>query len=162
MKKCWVFSNREFNAIMERNNINDYNIPEDYAFISIGDPGYNEDDRSIGLFHWFSKNSDRVINLDFYDITDYSLPGSSVFGMTDSQALELYKFIEKNKGKNFFIHCAAGVSRSQGVAKYILDTYPEFYSWEESIRKDNPCEFPNFHVVSLLKHIYFNENINNS
>ena len=43
-------------------------------------------------------------------------------------------------------------------AGLITDTYFDIYP-KESLRIENPCEFPNFHVVSLLKHIYFNKHL---
>lgn len=159
MLKCHVFSNIEFNRIMKTNGWNDYNLPDNVACISICDPDY--EDSEFGC-HWFSNNTDRVLNLDFYDILEYKLKDrTEIYGLTDEQAHILYEFIKKNVGKDFYIHCAAGVSRSQGVARYIVDTYPEYYS-NESLRKENPCEFPNIHVVSLLKHLYYDENFNNS
>lgn len=135
--------------------------PADCAFISICDPGY--EDRELGLYHYF-KDSENVINLDFYDIEDYFLPGNGkvkVNGMSDEQARKLYEFIKRNLGKDFYIHCAAGISRSQGVAKFITDIYFDLYP-KDSMRKENPCDFPNLHVVSLLKHIYYDEVTDNT
>lgn len=155
MLKVSVFSNVEFNSIMQANHWDDDNLPDDIAFISICDPGYEEPE--LGLFHWFKKDSDSVINLDFYDIESYFLPGNGkvrVNGLSDEQAESLLNFIEKNLGKNFYIHCAAGVSRSQGVAKFITDIYNELYP-KSSLREDNPCYFPNPHVVSVLKHLWY-------
>lgn len=157
MKKCWVYNNFDFNFLMAQNNWNDNNIPDNCAFISICEPNYQ--DEKLGLYHWFSKNRDNIINLDFYDIDSYKLSeNESIKGLSDKQAEELYQFIENNLGKDFYIHCAAGMSRSQGVAKYITDTYFDIYP-KESLRIENPCEFPNLHVVSLLKHIYFNKHL---
>lgn len=40
--------------------------------------------------------------------------------ITYDQAEKLVKFIRKHWGKNFIIHCDAGVSRSQQIASFIL------------------------------------------
>lgn len=154
MRKCWVFSNQEFNKLMKDNGWTDGNTPDNAAFISICDPFGEEPE--FGLYHWFRQDADNVINLDFADIESYTL--GKIPGMSELQAKQLYEFINRNLGKDFYIHCAAGVSRSQGVAKYIVDTFPDLYPREESLRKENPCEFPNIHVSCLLKH----ENFNNS
>lgn len=146
----------EFNHVMRTKGWDDDNLPNDVAFISICDPCY--EDKSLDLYHWFKHNSDTVINLDFHDIESYALPGDGrVKGMSDEQAKSLFEFIKRNLGKHFFIHCAAGVSRSQGVAKFITDIYHDLYPKETALREDNPCDFPNLHVVSLLKHLYFDE-----
>ena len=52
-------------------------------------------------------------------------------------------------GKDFWIHCRAGQSRSQGIVRYILDCYPDIV-WKT--RLDNPCETPpNIDVVAKLE-----------
>lgn len=145
MKKVFCYSYCEFCKLMEDNGWNDNNLPTDIAFISIGS-GRPKDNEP----HYFKENHDNVINLDFDDITDYTLEGwIGVKGMSDEQAQELLEFIENNVGKHFYVHCSAGVSRSQAVCRFIVDTYDEYC--EESLRKDNPCLYPNVHVLSLLR-----------
>lgn len=51
-----------------------------------------------------------------------------------------------------YIHCAVGASRSQGVVRYILDTYGHEYDIKTN--PDNPCLTPNSHVVMMLKRAY--------
>lgn len=48
-------------------------------------------------------------------------------------------------------------SRSQAVARYILDMYGEEYGYneKESCRKDNPCKTPNINVLTKLKRTYY-------
>lgn len=57
--------------------------------------------------------------------------------------------------RTFVIHCSAGISRSQGIVRFILDTYSDRY--DIVTRPDNPCITPNVHVVRMLKRIYRNE-----
>lgn len=68
-----------------------------------------------------------------------------------NQARDIVRFIEKHKDCDFYIHCSAGVSRSQGVVRYVLDTYGpnEFVT-----NPDNPCICPNVHVTRMLKRAY--------
>lgn len=75
------------------------------------------------------------------------------------EAFALVKWID-NRIKHddtIYIHCAAGVSRSQGIVRYILDTYGDEY--EIKTNPNNPCLTPNIHVVLMLKracrHMYY-------
>jgi len=56
---------------------------------------------------------DDVLQINFWDI-------ENEFGnykpITKEQGLEMREFITKNKDKRFLVHCAAGQSRSAGVA----------------------------------------------
>ena len=74
--------------------------------------------------------------------------------MDYEEAFALVEWIERRIRKNetFYIHCAAGVSRSQGVVKYILDTYGNDYDIKTN--PNNPCIAPNVHVVMMLKRAY--------
>ena len=49
---------------------------------------------------------------------------------------------------NFYVHCAAGLSRSQAVVRYILDTYTDCL-WKT--RAYNPCNYYNNHMLIMLK-----------
>lgn len=75
--------------------------------------------------------------------------------MNCEEAFYLMQFIEEkilnNKVSDIYVHCGAGVSRSQAVVRYILDTYFN-YNW--TIRKNNPPQTPNVHVLSMLKRAY--------
>ena len=79
---------------------------------------------------------------------------SNVHGMSDEDAKRLFEFLEKNIGKNVMVHCSAGISRSQGVVRYLLDMYQEYYKVSDTNLK-NPCKLPNGHVVCLLKREYY-------
>ncbi len=53
-----------------------------------------------------------------------------------------------NGHDNFYVHCAAGISRSQAIVRYILDTYIDIH-WKT--RKNNPCTYYNNHMLLMLK-----------
>lgn len=137
----------------------DGNLPSDWIFISIGE--YMSCEREP---HPLEEN-DQVINLNFDDISGYRPWDANpefgwteeykelykyTYGMNDKDTERLFSFLQKNIGKNVMIHCSAGISRSQGVVKFLLDCYPDIYK-EENTNKDNPCRHPNLHVTSLLK-----------
>ena len=54
--------------------------------------------------------------------------------------------------KTIYIHCAVGASRSQGVVRYIIDTYGNEY--DIRLNPDNPNNTYNPHVVMMLKRAY--------
>jgi len=54
--------------------------------------------------------------------------------------------------ETIYIHCAVGASRSQGVVRYIVDTYGREY--DIRLNPDNPNNTYNPHVVMMLKRAY--------
>ncbi len=160
-----VFSQNDFEKKLRDLGLNNSNVNEsDCAFIQIiGTPEcrqyYLNDDRR----HYFVNcDSPNVLNLEFDDIDGDSITwkGHIFKGINEEQAKQCVEFIEKNKGKNFFISCRAGKSRSQGVCRYILDMYGNEYGYDEtkSCRKDNPCLTPNIRVVTMLKREFYKLN----
>lgn len=92
----------------------------------------------------------KLENSYFNFISDMFDVNVELHAMNYEEAIKLCKFIDKNikEGNNIYVHCSAGASRSQGVVRYILDTYPEI---EWKTREENPCLTPNYHVVRMLK-----------
>lgn len=85
------------------------------------------------------KESSQVLNLDFDDlISDRVWKGHLFRTITEEQAKKTVEFIERNLGKYFVIHCKAGRSRSQGIAKFILNNYPDYYVECPINHWDNP------------------------
>lgn len=70
------------------------------------------------------------------------------------EAFELVKWIDWRikHDKTIYIHCAVGASRSQGVVRYIVDTYGHDY--DIKLNPDNPNNTYNPHVVMMLKRAY--------
>ena len=160
MPRLICCSHKEFNDIMEKNGWSDSNIPSDCAFISIiGTPECQKYYLKEDAPHWFkSEASGQVCNLEFDDIArdEFTWNGITFYGLSMEQAEKIVKFIDKNLGKNFYIHCRAGKSRSQGIVRYILDIYPDMYD-SSDCREDNPCLTPNMDVVIKLKRSMWNE-----
>lgn len=96
------------------------------------------------------QDDENLENSYFDFISDMFDVKVNIHAMNYKEAIRLCKFIDKNikAENNIYVHCSAGASRSQGVVRYILDTYPEI-DWK--IREGNPCLTPNYHVVRMLK-----------
>lgn len=140
-------------------------VPNDIAIISINN---SENCDVIDEYH-ICKDAPNVLNLNFDDIDPIALglPENSVsytyenlyeLGtyttvnfFTREMANKCVKFIEENKDKHFFIHCSAGISRSQAFVKYINNIYyeNEFYT-----NPNNPCMHPNGYVFQKLMQAY--------
>lgn len=134
---------------MASNGWDDNNLPNNAAFISILSP-----EEEYGEEHYFKENHDNVINIRCSDIDYYfyKAGGITYCGLSDEQAEELFNFIDRNQDKDFYIHCSAGISRSQGVVRFILDYYDNF---EEN--PNNPCLTPNSHITKLLTRCWINK-----
>ena len=137
MKRLNCYSHLDFDNLCRTNGWDDNNIPEDSAFISIIGTKECREEYEV---HWFKEDHDNVLNLEFDDISIEELTWNECkfTGITKEQAVRCVNFIDNNIGRNFYIHCKAGKSRSQGVVRFILDMYKEDYE----TRKNNPCVFP--------------------
>lgn len=149
-KKVFVLNAKQFAEVCEAIQINDRNVNDftDYAFVSILEPfnGFHD----CGYKHYFHDNHPNVINLEFYDVDEeFTHPnGFLMYPIDDLQADKLIDFIEANKGRNFYVHCDAGISRSQGVRRFLED----FYDYEY----DNPDKgCPNQTVYNTLKQAFY-------
>lgn len=152
MKKLYCFSRQEFNDFC--NDWTSENYPEHSAFISICNTQGGSDFMFVDeIEHHFKTETENIINLDFDDITEPEsyYNGKIDKGITEEDALRLAEFIEKNIDNDFYVHCEAGYSRSQGVVRYILDVYGE-ENFET--RRCNPCNTPNLFVTAMLKRAY--------
>ena len=145
-------------------------VPNDIAVISINN---SENCDVIDEYH-ICKDAPNVLNLDFDDIDPMHLDLdnnldkftykrnnkiNTVYFFTNSMAEKSIEFIERNKDKHFFIHCSAGISRSQAFVRFIENTY---YNKKFELNPLNPCRYPNGHVYSKLCEAYrIKNNINN-
>ena len=127
---------------------------------------FNLDINDVGPF-WFneyaSENYDK--SLEYFLKGDLKM-SNAYFNYIDSydtlihvmdyeEAFDLVKWIDKrihDFDNTIYIHCGAGASRSQGVVRYILDTYGD--EFDIKTRDSNPCLTPNVHVTMMLKRAY--------
>lgn len=96
-----------------------------------------------------------VLNLCFDDIDadelDVPIIGEGYLtakGISEEQAREIVDFVLLNKGKDFHVHCHAGVSRSGAVGEFIVDLLGLDYA---EFRAENPMIHPQPRVRSMLK-----------
>lgn len=158
MRKLWCYGKAEFDRTMASLGWHtEKDIKEAGAcIISIC---------SEGETHWFKENSGTVVlNLDFEDVeTDVidCKTGKTLYRtISDSQVDRAVDFLLDNLGKDIYVHCSAGVSRSQAFVRVILDMFPSWYT-SECCRPENPCEMPNYGVVCKLKRkLYERKDIN--
>ena len=77
-----------------------------------------------------------------------------VHALDYEEAFKLADWIEwrLKHDETIYIHCAVGASRSQGVVRYIVDTYGGEY--DIRLNPDNPNNTYNPHVVMMLKRAY--------
>lgn len=158
-----VYSHTNFDKMMNEIGVNDENVENKFGhlvFISIIGTDecqkyYLEEEEK----HWFKENHNNVLNLEFDDIPkDIVYEGHEFKTITDEQANILIKFIEDNLNKDFYVHCRAGKSRSQAVYKFMTDCYPQYFDFDKSGLKDNPCLTPNYGILSIIKHVFYEKN----
>ena len=111
-------------------------------------------DRYDELFDFFILNkSDKMTNED-NRFSHSETNGDILNALNYEQACCIVRFIDSHiqRGvESIYLHCSAGKSRSQGVVRYVLDSYPQ-YDWKTN--PDNPCLTPNYHVVRMLKRAF--------
>ena len=94
--KLWCTSFEGFRKLLNDNNWDDNNLPDNVAFISICDTEkINDESNYTYETHLLSDNHDNVINLDFDDIgDDIEYDGHTFKTMTMKQAERAVDFIE--------------------------------------------------------------------
>lgn len=99
----------------------------------------NKVNRSNAYFNYLDVLAD---SYDMYHAFDYE------------EAFKLVDWIDWRikYDDTIYIHCAAGISRSQGVVRYIVDTYKNDY--DIKLNPNNPNNTYNPHIVMMLKRAY--------
>ena len=152
--KIYCYSKKTFEKLCAARGWNDSNPPADTAVISICCKPEVVDNVLGGEDpHWFGKEHDNVLNVEFDDITEdvqhITDPGVgfTAYGLDPATARRMVAFIRDHRGMDFAVHCRAGKSRSQAVVRFIMDIYPEY----DETNPDNPCMFPNVHTLGKLR-----------
>ena len=80
-----------------------------------------------------------------------------VHALDYEEAFDLVRWINWRikEDDTIYIHCAVGASRSQGVVRYIIDTYKNDY--DIKLNPSNPNNTYNPHVVMMLKRAYMSK-----
>lgn len=162
MKQVYALSWHKFCATMEHTGVTDDNVEskDKTALIEI----MGEQDL-LSMPHHFKKDHPNVLRLLFDDVDEpykvfklgstgdepYEREFRMVVPMTKEQGQQILDFIKKNKDVgNFMVHCAAGVSRSAAVAKFIT----EYFGGEDKdFYKLNPYTHPNARILTILRNL---------
>lgn len=168
--KLWCVGFNEFEKLAKRNGWH-LEVPSNIAIISIN----NGKDAGTDTEYHICEDDVNVLNLNFDDVDPMALGLSddtetytyenkyapntftTIEFFTNDMAKRAVKFIEdviennKLDGVDFYIHCSAGISRSQAFVKYIKNVY-DFMDWETN--PNNPCLHPNGFVFQKLMQAY--------
>lgn len=168
--KLWCVGFNEFEKLAKRNGWY-LEVPSNIAIISIN----NGKDAGTDTEYHICEDDVNVLNLNFDDVDPMPLGLSddsetytyeneyakgtftTIEFFTNDMAKHAVKFIEdviennKLDGVDFYIHCSAGISRSQAFVKYIKNVY-DFIDWETN--PNNPCLHPNGFVFQKLMQAY--------
>lgn len=158
-KRAYALSYQQFKASLDYASITDDNVEskDKTALIEI----MGEQDILSAPFY-FKKDHPNVIRLMFDDVDEplhVSLLGDvpdereyvPVVPMSEEQGKLILDFVKKNDSVgNFIVHCAAGVSRSGAVAKFIT----EYFGGEDKdFYKLNPYTKPNQRILTILRNL---------
>lgn len=114
-----------------------------WSKMALATQSYQDDD--IPLEGWWD-----ALKLEFDDaVEDVVEKGLTLFD--EEMAKELLAFIEKNRGRDFVIHCDAGMSRSVGVASFMK----EAYEYEIELFEIGTDRFRNIRIVNLLRRAWY-------
>ena len=137
-----------FDDVKNKNVLNmdfDDGGPEEY---------WKGEDRYDTLMKQWQESGDYVKFMPAFDFISNYDKKTPVHFLDYGQAYDMVRFIDRvmndDNIETIYLHCTAGVSRSQGVVRYILDTYDGNGFYIE-LNENNPCLTPNAHVVMMLK-----------
>lgn len=154
MKPVYAMSYAGFVSNMILSKLDDSNIEsKNSAVIEV----MGEQDL-LQMPHHFKQDHPNVLRLLFDDVDEplqvnrLGTDGREyvpVIPMSEAQGKQIFEFIKTNKDAvNFIVHCAAGISRSGAVAKFITEyfggTDREFYFL-------NPYTKPNSRILNILR-----------
>jgi len=149
--KIKILNKNEFDNIMLYHNITDDNVQDktDIFFISINDTCNSK------KLPYFKSNHDNVLIQYFDDVEKDVIDNNKneilAKAFTEEQAIEMFKFIEKNKDKKTcLIHCVAGISRSAAIGVFLSD-YTNGNYFE--LKENHPYILPSKHVLKLMNYI---------
>jgi len=172
--KIHVLNKRTFDSLMVENNINDDNVEnrdsvffisivDTYFFNPFGDGPESQkwvDQLKDQLDHYFKKDYDNVINLEFDDCDHDGQPSPTnvskqTKAFSKKQAETLFQFIKKHREKETcVVHCMAGISRSGAVGSFI-NNYIK--GDRERFERNNPQILPNGRVLRMLNEVRYDD-----
>jgi len=108
-----------------------------WSLSALGSQGYED---NVPMEGWHD-----ALRLDFDDVThDQS---GMFFPFSEEQGKMTYDFMEKNKGRDFVIHCDAGFSRSVAMGAFLSQAY----GYEPIYHEIGHDGYRNIHVFNILR-----------
>ena len=149
--KIIITNKPRFNDFMKDQLIDDHNVEDrltSAALISINDT------HGQWSVSWFNRDHPNVLRLWFDDVENDNETSPTNKGtnraFTEKQAQQIIDFALDNRGREFIIHCTAGISRSGAVGQFLLD----FLNGDkEYFKKTNPHINPNGHISRILNRL---------
>jgi predicted protein tyrosine phosphatase len=94
-----------------------------------------------------------VLRLEFHDVVriPQGLADGDIIAFNIDHADQIHAFIEKHEGKDFMVHCAAGLSRSVAVGSFMR----EVHGADLHLHEIHSDEFANSRVRRALMHKYW-------
>lgn len=108
-------------------------LKENEVMISISE----EHEEGYAPLHFIQHNSEKCLSLKFSDVTgEVTVKQHKYMPPRKEDIYKILDFISKNLGKDFIIHCHAGVSRSGAIAYFLheaynYDVHPHFWYLSE-------------------------------
>jgi predicted protein tyrosine phosphatase len=125
--------------------------PETWAWISIGEPELVESFINNRILDALPN-----LKLSFWDTVEtvYDILGAPYHPPSEKDAARIVDFLVKNRGKNFLINCAAGISRSGAICAFLEKVFS--YEWEkEGKTRTYKKHGPNKLLVRMMKDYYY-------
>lgn len=153
-----VLSHKRFDEWMAEFQLDDDHPPmKDEAVISICctpdiKHNYLEGHKHETDEHWFKKEHENVLNLDFDDITcpKETTKYGTAYGITPEQADTIVKFVENHLHvDNWYIHCRAGRCRSMAVGLFVQE-YLQKHGKNLHLHKTRFITYQNLFVAQKL------------
>ena len=85
-----------------------------------------------------------------YSIYDVDCNVGGYSPITWDQATDMWQFIKSNLGKDLYVHCGAGISRSGAVAEFYYEYFGGDY---KNLKKKYPFISPNPKILYYLREV---------
>lgn len=144
MAKIYVYPQSEFDRRIRMMGLDDTNVENAKGKLFISIIGTRECLEHYlhepNTRHYFEADHKNVLNLDFDDLDeDIEWEGHTFKALSDEQAMKAVDFLDDNfedGPKDVYVHCKAGISRSQALAAFVHDAYGALYGLQNDVTVD--------------------------
>ena len=132
MPRIYVYPQSEFDRRMRMMGLDDTNVENAKGKLFISIIGTKECLEHYlhepNTKHYFETNHKNVLNL-----------GHTFKVLSNEQAAKVVDFLDNNfedGPKDVYVHCKAGISRSQAIAAFVYDAYGALYGLQNDVTVD--------------------------